>query len=125
MCLQSPRAQRRCLIAPNLLRLPTALVGWTQSLASGHLSRSLSMKKLSSAVIVALGLLTVPPAHGQEASRPYAEARDYAKWEKEVAAYEAADRQNPPPKGGILFIGSSTIRLWKTLAEDYPDHKVI
>ena len=45
--------------------------------------------------------------------------------EKEVAAYEAADRQNPPPKGGILFIGSSTIRVWKTLAADFPDHKVI
>ena len=44
---------------------------------------------------------------------------------KEVAAYEAADRQSPPPKGGILFIGSSTIRLWKTLAEDFPNHKVI
>lgn len=83
------------------------------------------MKKLSSAAIVALGLLTVPPALGQEAPRPYANARDYAKWEKEVAAYEASDRQTPPPKGGILFIGSSTIRLWKTLAEDYPDHKVI
>ena len=64
-------------------------------------------------------------APGQHAPRPYAEARDYAKWEKEVAAYEAADRQSPPPKGGILFIGSSTIRLWKTLAEDFPDHKVI
>jgi lysophospholipase L1-like esterase len=83
------------------------------------------MKKLSTAAIVALGLLTVPPAHSQQAPRPYADARDYAKWEKEVAAYEASDRQNPPPKGGILFIGSSTIRLWKTLAEDYPDHKVI
>ena len=25
----------------------------------------------------------------------------------------------------MVFIGSSTIRLWKTLAEDFPDHKVI
>ena len=25
----------------------------------------------------------------------------------------------------MLFIGSSTIRLWTTLAEDFPDHKVI
>jgi lysophospholipase L1-like esterase len=79
------------------------------------------MKHLLSAI--ALGLLAVPPAHGQEVPRPYAEARDYSKWEKEVAAYEASDHQ--PPKGGILFIGSSTIRLWKTLAEDFPDHKVI
>ena len=66
------------------------------------------MKHLLSAVV--LGLLAIPPAHGQEAPRPYAASRDYSKWEKEVAAYEEADRQAPPPKEGILFIGSSTIR---------------
>jgi len=32
---------------------------------------------------------------------------------------------NPPLKGAHLFIGSSTIRFWKTLAEDFPDHRVI
>ena len=38
---------------------------------------------------------------------------------------EAADKSNPPPKGGVLFIGSSTIRGWKTLAQDFPEHRVI
>ncbi len=87
------------------------------------------MKRLASATVVALGLLAAAPSTNLlgQAQTPgdYAARRDYAKWEKEVAAYEAADRQAPPPKGGILFIGSSTIRLWKTLAEDFPDHKVI
>ncbi|WP_422926630.1 GDSL-type esterase/lipase family protein [Singulisphaera sp. PoT] len=55
----------------------------------------------------------------------YAASRNYGQWEKEVAAMEAADRKNPPPKGGALFIGSSTIRLWKTLAADFPNHKAI
>lgn len=50
---------------------------------------------------------------------------NFAQWEKEIAAYEQADRTNPPPKGGLLFIGSSTIRLWKTLAEDFPGQPVI
>ena len=50
---------------------------------------------------------------------------DFAKWEGEIAAYEKADQANPPPKGAILFIGSSTIRLWSTLAADFPQHKVI
>ena len=27
---------------------------------------------------------------------------------------------NPPPTGAVLFAGSSSIRLWKTLAEDLP-----
>jgi lysophospholipase L1-like esterase len=50
---------------------------------------------------------------------------NFARWEREIAAFERADRTNPPPKGALLFIGSSTIRLWKTLAQDYPDQKVI
>jgi len=50
---------------------------------------------------------------------------DFARWEKEIVAYEQMDRTNPPPKGAILFIGSSTIRLWKSLAQDFPEHRVI
>ena len=46
-------------------------------------------------------------------------------WETEIAAFEAADKTNPPPKRAILFIGSSSIRLWKSLARDFPLHPVI
>jgi lysophospholipase L1-like esterase len=48
-----------------------------------------------------------------------------ARWEKEIAAYEAADRANPPTKGGIVFTGSSTIRRWTTLAADFPGLNVL
>jgi lysophospholipase L1-like esterase len=47
------------------------------------------------------------------------------KWESEIKAFEAADRANPPPHGAVVFIGSSTIRFWKTLAQDFPDYKVL
>lgn len=50
---------------------------------------------------------------------------NYSKWEPEITGYEAADKKTPPPKGGIVFIGSSTIKLWKNLAQDFPDHPVI
>jgi lysophospholipase L1-like esterase len=49
----------------------------------------------------------------------------HVRWEEEIAAFEARDRENPPPRGGILFIGSSSIRLWKTLEADFPRHKII
>src|SRR5262245_48520775 len=49
----------------------------------------------------------------------------FGKWEQEVAAFEASDRTNPPPKHGILFTGSSTIRRWTTLAQDFPSQPVI
>ncbi len=60
-----------------------------------------------------------PVAQGAEAER------DFSRWEKEISAYEQMDRTNPPPKGALLFIGSSTIRLWKTLAQDFPGQPVI
>ena len=82
------------------------------------------MKRLATTSLALSLLAAIPSARAQLAS-PYAEARDYAVWEKEIAAYEAADRRSPPPKGGALFIGSSTIRLWTTLAGDFPEHKVI
>ena len=42
------------------------------------------------------------------------------RWEKDIAAFEAADLASPPPKGEILFVGSSTIRLWDLKAA-FPD----
>ncbi len=48
-----------------------------------------------------------------------------AKWEEAIAAFEASDRARPPQKGGVVFVGSSSIRMWKTLAEDFPDENVI
>ncbi len=46
-------------------------------------------------------------------------------FEKEIQAFEASDRTNPPPKGAILFAGSSSIRKWTTLARDFAGMKVI
>lgn len=60
------------------------------------------------------------------ATRPATPSKhNFAKWEKAISAFEQADRQHPPEKGGVLFIGSSTIVLWTTLAKDFPDHRVI
>jgi hypothetical protein len=50
---------------------------------------------------------------------------DFARWEKAIQAFEAAERANPSPQGAALFTGSSTITLWKNLAEDFPAVTVI
>ena len=42
-----------------------------------------------------------------------------AKWEKEVAGIEARLAKDKPPAGGVVFAGSSTMRLWK-LDESFP-----
>ena len=46
-------------------------------------------------------------------------------WEKEIGAFEARDKTNMPPKGEILFVGSSSIRFWNSLARDFPGKTVI
>ncbi len=46
------------------------------------------------------------------------------RWEADIRAFEEKDRENPPPQGAVLFVGSSTIRMWKT-AESFPDIKTI
>lgn len=50
---------------------------------------------------------------------------DFARWDKEISAMEATEKTNPPPKNAVLFLGSSTIRLWKTLVQDFPDVPLI
>ena len=47
------------------------------------------------------------------------------RWETEIAGIEAREAATPVPEQGILFTGSSSIRLWKTLAEDFPGQPVI
>jgi len=52
-------------------------------------------------------------------------ADSHSRWENDIQAFEASDRTNAPPSNAILFVGSSSIRLWKTLAEDFPEWPVI
>ena len=45
-------------------------------------------------------------------------------WEPAIAAFEASDRTSPPPTGEIVFVGSSSIRLWD-VDRSFPDLKII
>lgn len=47
------------------------------------------------------------------------------KWEADIGNFEEADRQQPPARGVVVFVGSSSIRMWKDLAADFPQTKVI
>lgn len=47
-----------------------------------------------------------------------------SKWEGEIAKFEKQDAETPPMKGGNLFIGSSSIRMWK-LKESFPGYECL
>ncbi len=56
---------------------------------------------------------------------PAADAPANKRWEREIHAFEAADKSSPPPPGAVLFVGSSSVRFWKSLAKDFPQYNVI
>jgi lysophospholipase L1-like esterase len=67
--------------------------------------------------LLASGCKHVPPPNSLA-------SHDSSRWENDIRKFEEADRTARPPKGGIEFVGSSSIRLWKTLQEDFPDKPV-
>jgi lysophospholipase L1-like esterase len=48
-----------------------------------------------------------------------------ARWLPNIDAFTQADAKQPPPQGAVLFIGSSSIVMWSTLAADFPEIPVI
>jgi len=46
-------------------------------------------------------------------------------YESEISAFERADLTSPPPADPILFVGSSSIRVWPDLPGDFPDYPVL
>ena len=57
-----------------------------------------------------LGVLFVAIHDSKAQNAPATES----KWKKSIAAFEEQDQQTPYPKGQIVFVGSSSIRLWNT-----------
>lgn len=52
-------------------------------------------------------------------------AEDPIIWLPEIWAFEASDRKQGYPENAVVFVGSSSIRFWETLAEDMAPIPVI
>lgn len=42
------------------------------------------------------------------------------RYEQAIQKFEEQDRENPPAEGGVLFVGSSSIRFWN-LDQSFPE----
>ncbi len=73
--------------------------------------------------LMLLALLGAPSA--LRAQTPATGGPDPSRWEADIKAFEAADFSDPPVRGGIVFTGSSSIRLWTTLKQDFPGLPVV
>ncbi len=83
-------------------------------------------RQLSAALALALVACSRAPAPSPSASRSpvvaatsTAPSLDLERFAREIDQFDQADRASPPAPGGIVFVGSSTIRMWTTLAEDF------
>src|SRR5438045_9446104 len=46
-------------------------------------------------------------------------------WAAAIDKFTQADATNPPPRNGVVFVGSSSIVKWTSLERDFPGVKVI
>jgi lysophospholipase L1-like esterase len=46
-------------------------------------------------------------------------------FEDEIEQFEASDKVSPPQQGGVVFVGSSSIRLWPNLKADFAGVNVV
>ena len=47
------------------------------------------------------------------------------RWQDEINALLAKEKNSPPPANEVLFLGSSSIRRWTNLVSDFPNYQVI
>ncbi|MCY7370053.1 MAG: GDSL-type esterase/lipase family protein [Polaromonas sp.] len=43
----------------------------------------------------------------------------FSEWRPDLDIFGSADKLRRPEQGGVIFVGSSTIRLWRNLAQDF------
>jgi lysophospholipase L1-like esterase len=81
--------------------------------------------------LAALLAAAAPALRAQELSEfmPTAEAPvaspAHVRWQSSLDAFASADQAQRPASGGVLFVGSSTIRLWPHLAQDFSAQPVL
>ena len=73
-------------------------------------------RRRAAPTLLILGLALAAPAAAKD--KP-------GRWEKAIARFEQRDRENPPAPGGNLFVGSSSIVGWRSLAKDFPSAHVL
>lgn len=91
-------------------------------------AKTLLPRLLTSALMMGILWLAPKPspaAPAQTAVTAFAPLPAGADSAAEMNAFLKADQKQMPPAGAVLFMGSSSIRFWTTLAQDFPEIPVI
>ena len=73
---------------------------------------------LSVLIVLAIGAGLALRSYGEKSLDPHF-------YDDTIDGFAAEDRANPPMPGAVLFTGSSSVRLWSTLAEDMAPLRVV
>jgi lysophospholipase L1-like esterase len=77
------------------------------------------MKRLVLLAFVLLSACASPaPPQNARPAAAFAPLPADAPFRDEILRFAQLDRESPPPQCPVLFVGSSSIRLWQTLAQD-------
>jgi lysophospholipase L1-like esterase len=90
-----------------------------------HLRRRLQFLSLSRNLLASCFLAGVLLAGCQTPPPNSLATHNSSRWQKDIATFQAMDATNRPPVGCIIFVGSSSIRRWNTLAQDFPGLPVV
>jgi lysophospholipase L1-like esterase len=73
-------------------------------------------------VVLAVASLALSSVHAQEAASADKLAvlsPATTRWQNSLDTFAKADQERQPASDGVLFVGSSTIRLWSNLSQDF------
>lgn len=80
------------------------------------------------ACVLAAAACAVTPAEPDTRPAPAMAALDppsSPEWARDMARFAAEDRATPPPADAYVFTGSSSVRMWNSLATDFPGKPVL
>ena len=83
------------------------------------------------ALLLALGCASQPAGAPQPAQAPAQQDETAVDppsspdWAADMQRFAAEDAATPPPKDAYVFTGSSSVRMWDTLATDFPGKLVL
>ncbi len=79
----------------------------------------------AAALLAVLLALTGCASGGRDAATGPLDPVSSPEWAADMAAFAAQDAAHPPPERPVVFTGSSSVRMWTTLAADFPEVPVL
>ena len=93
-------------------------------------SPRLKRRMRTAVAVFGLAFGAVSPLHAQTVRKVSLEARESAttidaRWRESLESFAASDRAKAPQPGGIVFVGSSSIRLWSDLEREFGGEGIV